>query len=208
MSQLMPDERLLWQGRPAWRGVARDVLRIRLVALYFAVMLIWGFASDRSDGWGPLFTLWRGVPLFTLGLVVLAGCAGYAWAIARTTRYTVTSERIILHYGVAIEAKLSLPLRRIASVGVRAGRDGTGDVLLTPKARGPLRYLKIWPHARPWRWTRVEPMLRGVPNAMAVAAIISQAALDVSPGVLHAVPGQAAPVPAAAPEPIWAAAGD
>ena len=211
MSKLMPHERLLWRGKPAWRGVARDVLHIRLVAGYFAVMLIWGFASDRSDGWGPLFTLWRGVPLFTLGSVVLAACAGYAWVIARTTRYTVTSERIIMDYGVAIEATVSVPLNRIASIGIVARRDGTGDVLLTPKLRGPLRYIKLWPHARPWRLTQVEPMLRCVPQAMDVAGIVSQAALDAVPGIIHAVPGgqgQGQSQPGSGmPDPIWAPSG-
>jgi hypothetical protein len=31
-------------------------------------------------------------------------------------------------------------------------------------------YLKLWPHARPWRWFRAEPMLRCVPAAGLVAA--------------------------------------
>ncbi len=214
MTGLLSGERLLWQGRPDWRAVARDVLHIRFLAAYFALMLIWEFAADRADGWSPLNTLWRGTGLFVTGLVMLSACAGYAWAIARTTRYTLTTERCILTYGLALSSTLSVPLRRVASVAVDARHDGKGDILLTPKPGPRLRYLKLWPHARPWRWSSAEPMLRGVPDVVELAAAISRAAKDCAPGVLHAPPaGYALPAgrarPAATlPEATWSAAGD
>lgn len=208
MSKLMSGERLIWQGRPDWRAVARDVLHIRILAGYFALMLIWEFAADRADGWSPLDTLWRGVGLFVTSLVMLSVCAGCAWAIARTTRYTVTTERCILNYGVALTATLSVPLRRIASVAVDARSDNKGDILLTPKPGPRLRYLKLWPHARPWRWSRAEPMLRGVAKAMTVAAVISQAAREAAPGIIHAVPADRAQPAPGLPEATWSGAGD
>ncbi len=209
MRKLMADETLVWQGRPHWRAVARDVLHVRLLAGYFGVMLVWEFAVDRADGWSPLNTLWRGVGLMVTGLVVLALCAFYGWVIARTTRYTVTSERCILDYGVALTATLSVPLRRVAAVAVDARGDGRGDILLTPKPGPRLRYLKLWPHARPWRWSRAEPMLRGVPDVLTVAAAISQAARAAAPGILHAAPAAGrARAAAILPEATWSGAGD
>ena len=208
MSKLMSGERVLWEGRPNWRAVARDVLHVRFVAGYFALMLIWEFASDRSDGWGPLDTLWRGTGLFVTSLVALSVGVLYAWAIARTTRYTLTTERCILRYGVALTATLSVPLRRVALVGVHARADGRGDILLTPKPGRRLRYLNLWPHARPWRWSRAEPMLRGVPDVLSVAAAISQAARDAAPGVIHASPPARAQPVAPLPEATWSGAGD
>ena len=208
MSKLLSGETLVWQGRPDWRAVARDVLHIRMLAAYFALMLLWEFAADRADGWGPLNTLWRGVGLMVTGLVMLSLCAGYAWVIARTTRYTVTTERCILSYGVALTATLSVPLRRVASVAVDARADGRGDILLMPKAGPRLRYLKLWPHARPWRWSCAEPMLRGVPGVLAVAAAISQAAVDAAPGIIHAAPKPRARPAQVVPEATWSAAGD
>ena len=204
----MPGERVIWQGRPDWRAVARDVLHVRILAAYFAVMLLWEFADDRANGWRPLDTLWRGTGLVVTGLVVLALCAGFAWAIARTTWYTVTTERCILEYGVALTATLSVPLRRVARVAVDARNDGKGDILLTPKPGQQLRYVKLWPHARPWRWSRAEPMLRGVPDVVAVASTISQAAGNAAPGIIHQAPaGRRHPAPALA-EATWSAAGD
>ncbi len=197
MSKLMSGETLLWRGGPDWRAVARDVLHVRLVTGYFALMLIWEFAADRADGWSPLNTLWRGVGLLVTSLVLLSLCALYALVIARTTRYTVTSERCILDYGVALTATLSVPWRQVAQVAVDARDDGKGDILLTPRPGPRLRYMKLWPHARPWRWSRAEPMLRGVPEAIQVAMAISQAAKAAASGVVHAAPSvRARPAPA------------
>ena len=208
MSRLMAGERVIWEGRPDWRAVARDVVHVRFVAGYFGLMLIWEFATDRAAGWSRVDTVWRGTGLLVAGLVVMALCAVFAWAIARTTKYTVTTERCILDYGVALTATLSVPLRRVASVGVDARHDGRGDILLTPKPGPRLRYLKLWPHARPWRWSRAEPMLRGVPDVMTVAAAISQAASDASPGIIHAAPTVRAEVGVMLPEATWSGAGD
>ncbi len=208
MSKLMSGETLLWEGRPDWRAVARDVLHIRILAGYFGLMLIWEFAADRADGWSPLNTLWRGTGLFVTSVVMLLLCAGFAWAIARTTRYTVTTERCILSYGLALTATLSVPLRRVALVAVDARSDGRGDILLTPKPGPRLRYVKLWPHARPWRWSRAEPMLRGVPHVMDVAAALSQAAKDAAPGIIHAAPAVRAQPGSILPEATWSGAGD
>ena len=208
MAQLIPGERVLWRGRPAWRAVMRDVLHVRIIVGYFAAVLLWGFASDRADGWTPLNTLWRGAPIVAMTLVVLGACALFAWAISRTTTYELTSARCVLHYGVAQTASLYIPLGRIASVGVHARGDDTGDVLLTPKPGSRLGYLKLWPHARPWRWSRAEPVLRGVPHAMALGQAISQAAADIAPGVIHAVPELRAKPAVAVPEPTWSPAAE
>ena len=208
MIKLMPGERIIWQGRPDWRAVARDVLHIRILAAYFALTLIWEFAADRADGWSPLQTLWRGTGLFMTSLVIVSLCAGYAWAIARTTRYTLTTERCILNYGVALTATLSVPLSRIASVAVDPRGDRKGDILLAPKSGPRLGYMKLWPHARPWRWSRAEPMLRGIPDAMTVATVISQAAKDAAPGVMHATPADRAQPGPILPEATWSGAGD
>ena len=211
---MMPGERVLWEGRPGWRALARDVLHIHWVALYLAAMLIWGAASDRANGAGPVDTFLAELPLFLLGLAVLGACAGFAMACARTTRYTVTTERCILRYGVALTGTLSLPLRRVASIAVAAAEDGTADILLALKPGPGVRFLKAWPHVRPWRFSRPQPMLRCVSDGVAVAALLSQAAAGVSPGVLHAAPATKPVVkPArdrsiAAPAAIWPAAAD
>ena len=222
MGQLIPGERVLWRGRPAGRAGMRDVLHGRVIMGYFAIVLLWGFAADRADGWTPLDTLWRGAPVVAMALVVFGACALFASALCRTTTYELTTERCVLHYGVALTASLSIPLRRLASVGLHARGDGTGDVLLTPKVSltarpgNRLSYVKLWPHARSWRWSRAEPMLRGVPHATALGHAISAAAAGVAPGVVHAASGaisgaasgSSAKPATAMPEPIWSPAAE
>ena len=206
MSRLLEGERVLWEGKPDWRAVARDVVRVGWVAAYFGVIVFWNAVTARLQGQDLADTVLHCLPLVAISGVVVAASAAFAWTIARTTRYTVTTERCILHYGVALTATLSLPLRRLAAVSVAVRGGGAGDIALRLKPGSRLRYVKLWPHARPWRWTMAEPMLRGVPSAAVVAALLSQAAARVTPGVLHAAPDRArVPVAAGA---ILSPAGD
>ncbi len=180
---MLPGEQVIWRGRPAWRALARDVMHARWVALYAAAFLLWGAYADRSHGLGPMRTLVAGIPMLVLGSALLGACAAFAWLCARTTTYTVTNQRCVLSFGMALTATLSLPLRSIATVSVRVHADGTGDIPLALKSGGrKVAFLKLWPHARPWQLSRPQPMLRGVPDAAAIAGLLGQAASAVSPG--------------------------
>ena len=204
---LLPGERVLWQGRPNWHALARDVLHLRWVALYLALFLIYGAYTDRCQGLGPIATLMAGLPLLVLSLAMLGACAGFAWACVRTTRYTITTERCILSYGMALTATLSLPLRRIAMVSAAIHADGSGDIPLMLKPGRKVAFLKLWPHARPWRFQRPQPMLRGVQDATHVATLLSQAVDAVSPGRLAAIPFKTGASPATGFGPVIAAGG-
>jgi hypothetical protein len=190
--RLLPEERVLWTGRPCWRAVARDVLHVRLVALYLAVVIVWGAVDDRSSGLGLLEAVKAALPSLVLGLMVLGGCLALARAIARTTRYTVTSERFLMEFGVALQANLSLPWRRVARVSLAVARDGTGSIPLTLKPGQALSALKLWPHVRLPRYGAsfgaAQPMLRGVPDAAQVGALIARSVRAVSPGQLMPLP--------------------
>jgi hypothetical protein len=186
--RLLPGERILWRGRPCWHAVARDALHIRLLALYLSVAIVWGAVDDRSQGLGLAEAAKAAIPSLLLGLLVLGGCVALARAIARTTRYTVTSERFLMEFGVALQANLSLPWCRVAMVSLAVARDGTGSIPLTLKPGQALSALKLWPHVRLPRYGvgfgAAQPMLRGVPNAAQVGALIARSVRTVSPGHL------------------------
>jgi hypothetical protein len=188
MSKLLDGERLLWEGRPGRWAAARDILHIRWVLLYVAIMLVWSVGADRMHGASMLRSLADSAPVAVAGVLVLGGCLALGMAIARTTRYVVTSDRIIFHYGVALTATLSIPLRRVASVAVAVQDGGAGAIALKLKPGPGIRYVKLWPHARPWRFSAAQPMLRAVSDPVAVASIVSKAAAMVTQGVLHAAP--------------------
>jgi Bacterial PH domain len=197
---LPPGERLLWQGAPDWWSVARRVFHLPLIAGYLGLFPAWRIVSAIHDGL-PLLELGRSVGIMVL-LIAACCCilAALAFAVARTTVYSVTSERVVLRYGIALPMALNLPFSKIEAAAVRAHGGGFGDIPLTLMKDEKLAYLVLWPHARPWRMTRPEPMLRGVPKVAEVAAILGQAlASSASRPAARAQAGQAALVPVAVP---------
>ena len=173
--EALDGEHVIWSGRPSARGLARHVLRVNWIALYFAAFVIWGAYIDRSHGATIVATLRSALPLALLGGVVLLACHGLAAAWARTSSYVVTSERCVLRIGIALTGTLSIPWRSVASVSMSTQSDGTGDIALAPRRPNRLRFLNLYPHARWWRFARPEPMLLCVPHASAVGARIRNA---------------------------------
>lgn len=164
-------ERILWQGAPTTAGLLVRVFHARPVMLWFAATAAaFGLACDSLPA-----------ALAVAGPTLLIGTAGIglltvlAWLTHRTTVYTITDRRVVLHAGIALPITVNLPFSRIESAGLRAFTDGSGDVPLQLQAGVRVAYLQLWPHGRPWRLTRPEPMMRSVPDAAGVADLLSQA---------------------------------
>ncbi len=174
-AHLPPGEQLLWQGSPQWRAVARRVLHVRGVSYYFAALLAWRIASGWYDGQGfqqiGVSVLW----LLGFAVATLAFLFWVARLIARGTVYSISSQRVIMRFGIALPISLNIPFRTVHAAGLKVYEDGTGDIPLRLNGDGRVAYLHLWPHARPWRLNRAEPMLRGVPQAQAAATILSRA---------------------------------
>jgi len=183
---LPADERLLWQGSPDWRVMAREALHTRMLSVYFAVLLAWRGATVLSNGgsWfdAGLAVLW----LLPLAVMAIAVLSLMAWLIARTSVYTITDKRVVMRIGVVLTITFNLPHSQIESAGLRMNShnsaDGSGDVTLLLNDADRIAYVHLWPHARPWHLKRSQPMLRALPQARAVATILS-AALAESAGV-------------------------
>ena len=109
------------------------------------------------------------------GVACVAVLGGLAWWTGRSTRYVVTTRRVVMQFGLALPATLVLPLHRITASAVRVHRDHSGDIALGVPPGTPLAYAKLWPHVRPWRLSRPEPMLRDVPRAGTVAPLLARA---------------------------------
>ncbi len=191
---LPPGERLLWQGSPDWRVMAREALHTRMLSVYFAVLLAWRGAKVLSDGgsWldAGLAVLWL-LPLAVLAIAVLSLMA---WLIARTSVYTITDKRVVMRIGVVLTITFNLPHSQIESAGLRTNShhsaDGSGDVTLLLNDADRIAYVHLWPHARPWHLKRSQPMLRALPQARSVASILSAALAEsagVAPTALRAV---------------------
>jgi hypothetical protein len=166
-------ESMLWQGAPSWKNVAFRVLHVRKLLIYFGILavicLIRSLIVETQQMWWSLFAL-----LF-LGSVAIGMLTTFAYFVAKTTVYTITEKRIVLRVGVAISMSLNLPFAMMESADLRLFRDGSGDIPLLLQGETRVGYITLWPHARPWRTRRVQPMLRSVPDAGRVAQILARA---------------------------------
>jgi hypothetical protein len=175
-------ERILWQGSPDWRALARSAFHTRLVAGYFALLAVWALVSALTGG-----GIHTARDLVGVAMTLLVGVIGVgllhllAWASARTTIYTLTNRRIVLRLGIALPKCINLPLGLVGTVDLATSADGTGDVPLTITGQQKLGYLALWPHARPWKVVTPQPMLRAVPDATQVAALIARTCLAANP---------------------------
>ena len=104
--------------------------------------------------------------------------AAYARAIERSTLYSVTGKRVVISFGLALPLKFNIPFAKVEAAGLRLYPDGAGDITLRLLEGERLSYLVMWPHARPWRMARTEPMLRCVPGAEQASLILAQALAD------------------------------
>ena len=201
-------ERLLWQGSPDWRVLAREAMHTRMLSIYFAVLLAWRAANVWGNG-GSLIdagvaVLWL-LPVAVTAIVVLSVLA---WLMARTSVYTITDKRVVMRIGIVLNITFNLPHSQIVSAGLRTHADGSGDLTLLLNDADRIAYVHLWPHARPWHLKRSEPMLRALPQVHAVAAVLSAALADAA-GVprpaLQAVPTPPRnPSPQAGPQPLAA----
>ena len=173
---LPPGERIVWQGSPDWKALARTAFHTRAIAIYFVILTVISAVLAQSDG------VYLGVGMtIVVGSIGVALLHALAWGSAKTTIYTLTNRRIVLRIGMAVPKCVNLPLTQVASIDLAARADGTGDLPLMLIGAPKLGYLALWPHARPWRVSTPQPMLRSVPNAAVVAALVARTCLAANP---------------------------
>jgi Bacterial PH domain len=185
LPELLPDgEKILWQGAPDWRTLAIQVMHVRTLAIYFAAMLLWRGGTVLSDT-GSLLAALVSIAIPTpLALLALGLMTLFAWLTSRTTVYTLTNRRVVMRIGIVLSVTFNLPYRMIESVSLRTDSkgdkrtkdaNGAGDIALLLAASDKIAYANLWPHARPWRVKRPEPMLRAVPQSARVGQLLATA---------------------------------
>ena len=205
LPELLPaGERILWQGRPRWTTLAVRAFHVRKLAFYFAILLAVSIGSAFASG-GPgnamSVVLWQlPLTLFALGMTSLL-----AWLAGHFAIYTITDRRVVMRIGIVLTITFNIPLVRIQSADLRMFGDGSGDVALALAAPDRIAFVQLWPHVRPWRVARPEPMLRAVPDAANVGDVLARALVARAGGTR--IPGPDAPVvDSARPQPYPVAA--
>jgi hypothetical protein len=176
LPEALPEgERLLWQGAPVWRDMALHCFHVRMLSLYFGVILVLRAVYVASAGGSASDALLAALWLTPLALAALGTALFLAWLSARTTVYTITDRRVVMRVGMVLSITFNLPYKRIHAAGLAVHPSGTGDIPLTLGSDDRIAIIHLWPHARPWRMGRPEPMLRCVPQGALVARILSDA---------------------------------
>lgn len=185
---LPADERLLWQGSPHWPTLAREAFHLRKIALYFGLLLAWRAAELlAADTPAPALLKLMSVPVLLAGLG-LGVVAFMAWLSARSTIYTITSRRVVMRVGIVLTVTFNLPHGRLAAAHLRQGRLGRGDIALQLAGEDRIAWLHLWPHVRPWRVRRAQPMLRALPQVTQVATLLVEAQQALAPRAPQATP--------------------
>lgn len=173
-AELPHGERILWQGSPDAPHFAFHAFHARAVAIWFALIALWRVVGTFYDGGGAeeafYAALWMTLPA-SLALALLGALAlGYA----RTTVYTLTSERVVIRSGIALTVTINIPYGLIDSAAIRSDGDGTGDLVLSVNPKERVSWFFLWPNVRPWRQSRPEPMLRAIPEVSLVASLLAR----------------------------------
>lgn len=176
---LPADEKLIWQGEPDFKVMARRVFHVRTVSLYFAILIVVHLAVQTSGqaslGEVVLGSTW----MIGLGLLAIGILSLLAWAYARTTIYTLTNKRLVMRFGVAMPMMVNIPLSIVTAADMRRFPDGSGDIVLSLDQRKRFSYLMLWPNVRSWRTNPTQPALRSVPSveelAASLASVVSSA---------------------------------
>jgi hypothetical protein len=174
-SALPAGEEILWQGAPSWRSLARHAFHLRLIAGYFALLILWRVAGPLVNGHTVLFAATSGLSGLTLAAAGIGLFSFFAWLIARTTTYTITNRRVVITYGMALPKSINLPYVRIEAADLRINRDGTGDIALKLPVKTRLSYVLLWPHVRSGAKGRAEPVLRCISSPEAAAQLLATA---------------------------------
>jgi hypothetical protein len=187
--RLPAGERILWQGTPAWWPFAERVFRLRLLAIYFGALVVWSITDTLLRGATLREVLLA--PLTSLGLAI--ACVGVLALMgrlaARASLYTITNRRVVLRIGVALPMTINIPFALIQSAAVKRQADGTEDIVLALTPPHRVSWLALWPHLRPFRMGRPEPMLRALPLGAGASTLLARALAESAE----------APVPAMAP---------
>lgn len=102
---LTDEERVIWTGRPSWRGRMAIVLPGTLLAIGFLVIAVW---AGLSTGTALIITA-------AIAIVVVG------WTLLETIRwkYTITNRRVFVRHGLVSVNEQTARLERVQDVTLR-----------------------------------------------------------------------------------------
>jgi len=172
--RLPPGEGIIWQGSPAWLPFARRAMHLKGLGFYFMVLVAWHLIESVMAGGSLLAAIAGPSVSVILASVCLLILAVIGRAAARATLYTITNRRIVMRIGVALPMTINIPFSAVQSAQVKQHADGTEDIVLSLLPEHRISIVALWPHLRPWRMGRPEPMLRGLPVTEGASQVLAR----------------------------------
>ena len=173
--KLPKGERILWQGSPDTKTVLSKVFHIKLLALYFGLLLAYRLVSGFSDGEPISVILSSALTILALSGLGLGLVGLIAYLISSTAVYTITNKRVVMRIGIVLNMTFNFPLKMIESADCGFTKNGAGDIYLKLSKGTKIAIFHLWPHARPGKWAAPQPTLRGIKNCAEVAQILVDA---------------------------------
>jgi hypothetical protein len=173
---LPPGEDLLWQSSPDPAALAREAFKANWILGYLLVLAVWrASVAFQAGGFGQSVAVF--LPYLVLALAAYGLIRLLARAVARAAIYSITSNRVILRIGAALQVTWTVPFTKVASASLATRpMTGTGTIALDLAPGQHISYLALWPHLRPGFGHGVQPAFRCIPDAAQVARILSDAA--------------------------------
>lgn len=175
---LPPGERILWEGAPNARALARHLFFMRPLSAYLGAMVLWWVAVNRTQVNTETFWATLGIQLMLVG-----GVLGGAWllsrAIANGTTYAITDRRIVMRFGVIFPLTINVPLHYVEGASAREFSDRTGQIAVQLTKKESIAWIVLFPHVRPFEFSQPQPLLRGLTDPVKVGEILRAAVLAV-----------------------------
>jgi len=171
-------EKVLWEGSPDARALARHLFFVRPITVYLSAMVLWWVAVNVSQAGTTSFWVTLATQLLLSGGVVVSALL-FARAIAKGTTYAITDRRLVLNFGVIFPLTINLPLRYVQAASARQFSDKTGQIAVQLTTKEKLAWIVLFPHVRPSTINNPEPLLRGLTDPVKVGEILREAVLNV-----------------------------
>ena len=158
-SAIPVEEKLLWSGRPDWRGLAYQSFGLKYLILYFIGGAF--YAISKMD---KIFSLdvflMSFYPYFLSGLLAGIVLSAIAYFQAINISYVITEKRVIIRSGAALIFLLNAPFKKISSIDKQKLRNGMVNISFTTISRKRIPYLSCWPSVKPWSIFNPKPAFR------------------------------------------------
>jgi Bacterial PH domain len=163
-------EHMLWQGSPDWKRLAIDAFHVRKVAIYFAgvIALQAAYRLPQSSSAAEAFA--NAPVLIACAAAACSILAFIAYLSAKTTRYTLTNKRALMRIGITLPITVNVPYGKVDGVSFANTGDDCGTICFKPGNNVRLAYLMLWPHAKPWNFSKPQPAFRDIADVDAVAS--------------------------------------